>query len=533
MNHALQMHSGLRALLAATALTLLSAGAAAQTPTLDHGPPFLGGQFELIVEGAPPGERVTFFHSPAGGSMSTPYGTLELNRATTARFGNVHADPNGRAVIEVDLPSDPALAETEAHYQALVEDPLEPAGAIFTGSVALRFLGPRVYVGTRGRVSGPNGAELGALEIVDALADTIVGRVDYPGPVPGGGGDAEPVFSANQARGAVMASPSELLIFDPFFGETIDVLGFGEASRTLLHSAGGNLVHVLEMSEGGAAKISSVDLALGQVVGEIALPVAATWRWALDPSSNSAIVTELSASGQTMVRSVDLSTGVVGGALDVGGSGSEIFTNLLVAEGQLSVGTRTPWIGVDFDGRLSRTDLPLGSAPFDTGFFFRQEVKAQAFAPAVGYLLAFFMDPYVPAGKFRKTRLSGPGPWLGCGMPWVYLHVNDVVVDATSVWMIDSADNEPPGGSEPGKLYQLKPATNDWVTYPKSWPFEGPTNVALVAHDLAHKLYVTAPGQDPPINFDPELLSIDLLSSSEESLVIGWAPESLRVVTSP
>ena len=526
-------HSRLRARLVGATLLLLSTGAAAQTPTLDHGPPFLGGTLELIVDGAPPGARVTYLHSPSAGSMSTPYGTLELDRASTTRFGNVYADVSGHAVMEVDLPLDPSLAEIEAHYQALVEDPGAPAGAILTGAVSLRFLGPRVYVGTRGRSSGPSGSEVGGLEIVDALTDTLVGRVDYPGPVPAGGGNGEPVFSANQARGAVMASPTELLIFDPFFAGTVGVLTFESASRTLLRSPDGLFAYVLEMSVVTGAKIHSVDLALGQVTGVIALPSPTTPLWGLDASSNAALVTELSAGGETMVRAVDLASGSYGSAIAVGGSGSEIFHDLLVANGQLFVATQTPDLGMSFDGRLSRTGLPLGSSSIHTGSFYRQRVSALAPVPAVNALLAFFMDPYTPHGALRKTRLSSPAPWPSCGLPWVYLHVDGIAIDGASAWVIDAAGNEPPGGSEPGRLYRLKPATNDWATHPRSWDFEGPTDVTVLLDGLAHKVYVTAPGQDPPINLAPELFSIDLSSSGEQSVPIGWAPDSLRVVPVP
>jgi len=528
-----RIHHLRRALYAVAMALALAAQGPAQVPTLDHGPPFIGSTLDLVVDGAPPGAKVTYLHSPNAGSLSTPYGTLELERSSAARIGSLHVDANGHGVLQIALPLDPALVQTEAHYQALVEDPSAPANAVLTGSVSLRFLGPRVYVGTRGRSAGPNGPLTGALEMIDASSDTLVGRIDYSGPVPAGEGRAEPVFSANYARGAVMASPSELVLFDPFFGATIGVLACDGASRTLLASPDGSRAHVLETSVGGGARIRSVDLAQGQVVAEVVLPVETTSLWCLDEVSNTAFVTELSMVGETRVRTVDLDSGTFSGATIVGGAGSTIFRDLLVADGQLFAATRTTDVGTDFEGRLSRTTLPLASSTIQTTAFYRQEVNQLAPVAALNLLLAFFMDPIIPHGALRKTRLSGSASWPGCGLPWVYLHVDGLAVDGTSVWVIDSAGNEPPGGGEPGQLYELKPRTNTWTTYPRSWPFEGPTSVVVLADGLVHKVYVTAPGQDSPINIAPELLSIDLSNSAEASVTIGWAPESLRVIPLP
>ncbi len=521
----------LRTCLPVVALALLAGASTAQT--LDHGSPLLGGVLELRVEGAPPGARVTYIHSPSAGSMVTPFGVLELDRQAAARLGQVFADANGDATFGIHLPLDPSLVETEAHYQALVADPSVLAGAVLTPSVSLRWLGPRVYVGTRGRSAGPSGMEVGGLEIIDAIHDAKLGRINYSGPVPAGEGDAEPVFSGNFARGAVMASPSELVIFDPFFMGTITTLSFQGASRSLLRSPDGELAHVLEMSVGAGARISTVDLALGQVISTVALPAPVSSRWCLDPASNSIFVCELSGAGQTMVRVVDLNSGIAGSAYAIGGSASAFFDEVLLADGQLFLATRTHEVDFSFDGRLSRATLPLTNASIEVESFTKQSLGKLTAIAGLNNLLTFFMQPYAPpVGALRKTRLSASAPWASCGLPWVYLHVDGVAADGGVAWVIDAAANEPPTASEPGQLYELDPLSNSWTTYPRSWLF-GPSAVASVAGGLAHKVFVSAPGADPPINIAPELLIIDLSAGTEQGIQIGWEPESLRVVGTP
>lgn len=97
--------------------------AAQTTPRLEHTAPWLGRDLELALSEAPPFAAVRWLESDARGALPTPYGELELDRSLARVVATGTADANGRLDLTLPNALDPALAETEAHYQALVADP--------------------------------------------------------------------------------------------------------------------------------------------------------------------------------------------------------------------------------------------------------------------------------------------------------------------------------------------------------------------------------------------------------------------------
>jgi len=221
------------------------AGVASAQAHLEHSAPWLGRTLDLDVVGAPANQTVELLYSPSRTSIPTPLGTLELRRRALRRLGVRTSDGSGHATFHIAVPLDPALADQEAHFQAIVTDPAAPAGRTLMNASHLRLLGTRLYAHERSRYPDPI---QGGLEIVDAVHGAVSARVDF-GPVD----DAEltneegkPVFSANFAVGAVMATSTRLVFFDPFFGTTRAEVPVAPSSRILWTDAAGARVYVLE-----------------------------------------------------------------------------------------------------------------------------------------------------------------------------------------------------------------------------------------------------------------------------------------------
>jgi len=153
--------------------------------------------------------------------------------------------------------------------------------------------------------------------------------------------------------------------------------------------------------------------------------------------------------------------------------------------------------------------------------------------PAVDLLLVSKMFPLVPASGLYEQQLSASGPDTDAPLPWVYLSCDDMVADGTGMWVMDAGDNEPPGGTEPGRLYRIDLTTHAWTQYPHSWPFVGPRDLELVRDALTDEVYLACRAVAPPIGIAPVIFVIDRRTGTEREITTAQSPESMLSVPLP
>ena len=148
----------------------------ASQATLRHTAPKLGSVLEIELGGAAPFAHVALLASPRPGNHSTTWGQLELERAQLTVLATGSTDVNGRWTFQATLPSDPGLAETPMHVQALV-DPFGAAPPELSAALHLRWLGSRAYVGRGDAFFPPAGTIPGGLSIVSLAREQLVTTV--------------------------------------------------------------------------------------------------------------------------------------------------------------------------------------------------------------------------------------------------------------------------------------------------------------------------------------------------------------------
>lgn len=331
---------------------LAAATAAAQAPPrLAHGAPWLGHDLPLTLSGAPPFASVRVLESDAAGTLATRAGRLELDPASTRVAGVGTTDADGRFELAIPIPLDPALAETEVHYQALVAAPSAPGGVLRSEAAHLRRLGPRVYAYLHGRPEHATaGPAPGALLILSLCTRELVAALDLGVPQtysPGIEDLPRPVFTADVSRGALMRE-GELVFFDPFSGAELERLALPGVEQELALSADGVTAIALEPGvdwDGdpiAPARLHLIDLAAGVEVGASELPRSSTGTWEWDAERDEIYVAEVehASAGPKYVRRMRLQTMEDLGEIGVGSDEAYAVTRLASAGTSLFVATQ-------------------------------------------------------------------------------------------------------------------------------------------------------------------------------------------------
>ncbi|MFN0242900.1 MAG: YncE family protein [Planctomycetota bacterium] len=525
---------------------LLSLAAATAQPSLHHSAPFLGRTLQIRVAGAPANQPAVLLYSPRAAHVATAFGLLEIERHSSHRVALGTTNANGRWTVQLPIPLDAALAEVEAHFQALIDDPSAPAGKVLSRGVHVRLLGTRVYVDSRETDGGD--PALAELVIASAVHDAIIATVPL-GAAPNIG-VVEPVFSPSFARGAVMASAGELVIFDPFFGAVLDTVPFQGATPRIFLDEDGNRALVLELGSASAlpqpipARLSAVDLATGQVVAQLSLPKPALDRWCLNAARTEAYIAEIEdLDHDSFVRRIDLVTWTDLGAIAVGETGVPFqrIDEMLFAAGQVIVTAHPGGLdpgGLDPRSSLTRIDLspwtPVTSVQFDPPHFH----ITMAALPNVDRLILFRRTfGLTSQGFFRTTPLSATGPIIDLPVPpeWndrVIAHVLEPEEDG--LWVLDRAgDILLQEATEPGRLYFVDLVTNAWTMFPHEWGNVGPSDIEVVHDALANKLVLSTRSTSAPGSTPGELYVFDRATQTVQHVPLAHSGFAATVVPVP
>jgi hypothetical protein len=270
------------------------------------------------------------------------------------------------------------------------------------------------------------------------------------------------------------------------------------------------------------------DFGAQQEIAYLDLPHPAANLWCASADLTEAYVAEFEPSrGRTAVRHVDLVNLVDLGSVPVGDAASREFDDMTLADGQLFVTTSTPLSPSGYTGWLTRVRFSSGTPIAVIEGYAQNRLPRIAAVTAVDRLLVSRFMPFVPATGLFETSLSSPRTHLDIALPWFYLVANDIAVEGSDAWVLDSGDNEPPGGTEPGRLYRLDMGTHAWTQYPHTWAFVGPRDMEIVHDALVDKIYLANRGFGPPMNIAPELFVIDRAHASEGHVLLANSPEVL------
>lgn len=516
------------------AFVLFAGAAPGSEPTLDHDAPFLGHVLHVRLEGAPPFATVRLLESPSRGERVLAYGTLELESTQLALAALGSADASGAFVVALALPADAASAEAERHWQAVVEDPAAPAGAVLSEAVHVRLLGPRVYVPYAGR--NDDVVSDAGLDVVGAVDRAVSVSVDFGPSVALGQalGDGLPVFTPSFDRGAVMASASELVLFDPFFGDVLRRVPFEEASRSLLVDPSGERLYVLETGlTNGDPRVVALDFHTGDVLRTRRRRRVSPGLWSAD-AAGTAYVAELhEVTGQPHVARFDLGAFAERGTFAVGSDHSKSFTSLLLDEGQLFVGTDgTEDTGgnTSYWAELTRADLTSFPPATELRSFSGSHALANLTpVPLLNRLLFSTSTATSPGGAFRATRLASSGPFVVVGPPGYSLGIGGVAMRDTDAWtLVTSPDHD-----EPERLWRLDVPASTWTNFGGLPCYSGGVGVGVVRDAWVDQVVLAVRECGVSTLQDATLVFHDPVTAAQTEVSVGDQPTGLRVVAVP
>lgn len=520
-------------------------GGCTALPTLQHTESFIGSTMTVSLINAPADSGVVLFYSPVARRRQTPFGRLELDRTFLSVVDFGVTGPDGAYDYVVEIPGDVALAETEAHYQALVTGSAYPHGAILSQGTHMRLAGPRVYATWLGDPvvpAVPDSGENAGLAIVSALDGDVVAEVDL-GPwddqlrVLGKG---RPVFCPVCTLGAIVARSDELTVFDPHFGGVVGTVPFEHPSRTISLHPDGLYAFVLETGYrtrpevDGPATLHKVSLCGLTSDEQLELPFTAPGPWVTNPAGTQAYIAELGEGGRTAVRLVDLVAFEDLGAVDVGGPDSERFSDMKYAFGRVFVSTRSPDGYIEAHGELSRVRNVGGALEVDVSTNW-EAIPLICPVPAANTLVAFDFQFFIPSGHLRTMRPGDLHTQNNLLLPWVYLHCDAMVAQDAGMWIVDRSQNEPPSATDPGRLYHYGFGGSGWSQHPTEYFFVGPVAIDLVRDAYVDRIVLATHGVDPPVDIDPALVLIDksVEPAVELSIPFGARPDVLHGVPVP
>lgn len=506
------------------ALLALVAFAQAETPRLRHGAPRLGQSCTITLEGASPGAALVLLQSPLAAQVTTPYGLLELERSTTTLLAHGSADASGAFDVTVQLPADPALAERPWHLQVLVRG---AGGAQLSSALHLRWVGPRAYVAFRGGLAG--GRELpGGLSIVSLALDALVTEVDYGFFASAGPQSAEPVLHVSLASGAIQASASQLVLFDPFFGGVRAILPCESASRALYTDASGTRLYLLEgVPAGGSAtaRIRVLDLESGAVLATIPLLGAGhVERWTVDPERGIAYVAcEPAADARPALERVDLGAGTSRGLVPIGLPTCRRVRALEHAFGRVVVATDDDALEQSL-GALTRL-RETSAGPLVTLHAVEPVVRGLVELEASEALLVWSVPPAL--GPFAFLELERPAGGVGLSLAPLPEWSFPLAIEAgpRGVWVL-STD----GLGDPWRFSHCALPGALWSTWPTAFDGCRPTAIGVEVGAGGERLCIATAGlYAPGFEVEPRLRLFDPSQQGFRHVPVGTEPESVRV----
>lgn len=514
---------------------LLTGSVAAAQARLEHSAPWLGRTLALEVTGAPPNQLLELYYSDARDAHPTPFGVLELQRGTTRRLDFRTSDATGHAAFQLPVPLSAALADDEAHFQVLVTDPSSPAGKAFTNASHLRLLGTRIYAHERSRFPDP---PRGGLEIIDAVHGVVSEQLDFGSieDVDLTNQEGKPVFSANFDLGAVMASSTRLVFFDPFFGTTRAEVSLRASSRTLWTDAQRERVYVLQKGTttppAQVGRLHVFDLRTGLETATLDLPEPASGAWCTSDDQATAFIASYEASsGAAILRRVSLAPLAVGDWIALGTT-LPVFDQIQYAAGQVFVASHEPTVSL-YGSAWTRVAVSSASMSAVIQTSTITWFPRCAIVPALDRILLSRKWITLPASGLLEEPLATGGPWMPVSPPGGYLSCDDMVPEGNGVWILDSNGNGPPGNDEPGRLYRIDLTTQLWRQYPRSWPFEGPRDLDIVHDALCDQIVLACRYVPPPIGIQPVVFVFDRQLGVERTIPALHSPESLLAVPVP
>jgi hypothetical protein len=509
----------------------------AGTPHLAHSAPFVGKTLTIHVDGAPPQARVDLFLSPSAGATATPYGILELARSGLHEVASGITSTAGSWSVDFPIPLDASLAETEQHFQAIVDDPSGPTGRMLSDALHVRLLGSRVYASV-GASYGFPGSQ--ALEILAGTTESVVAKVEFG--TEGPAYPARPVFDVSYARGAVMSSARELLFFDPFFGGVMQRIEFAsDCSAVLILDSAGTTVFVLDSGSTGNGRIHAIDFATGSetAIFDLPNPIATGWPyggffWCEGTPGTEAYIAEMDLAGQTSVRRVALEPLADLGSVVVGTSLEDIgFMNMIYAAGQVFASTNewpNPPPHYYWNGCVTRC-LFGGSANetwLDT--FGYAYVSLLAAVPDADRLVMTVHPSNSPGGGMIQMPLAAAGPIEDVPLPPVgcCFYPRFMNADGKTIWAIVRDDED-----STSFLFRFDLESMTWSSYLSHWIFDAPGAAELLHDSWNHEYWVANTPTTTPRTLWPEIRVVDETRSTTRHIRLDRAAFGLYAVPLP
>jgi hypothetical protein len=499
--------------------TLFAAPQALSTPRLHHTAPFLGHTLTMSVDGAPPFAAVQLLFNTEAGSFATPYGVLELKRNGVHRIASGTTDATGAWSHDFAVPLDPALAESGAHFQAIVADASAPAGMVLSDAFHGRYLGPRVYAGHDAGLyvlSGTSGAIVADVPFASNQGNPVARH------------EGKPVFDADVGVGAVMSTPKELLFFDPYFAGVIGTIPFvNDCSRILLLDGTKRAVFVLEVgADPVPPRLHAIDLATRTETGFLDLPYPVERFWCAGEPGIDAFVAEHDASG-TSVRRLGLAPLADLGSIHVGDAVSSAFRDLAYASGEAFAST-IGFVSFQVPGSLTRVRAGSGGLEADVSALGQQQLALLTAVPALDRMLGWqsltTMGPSGWLSQVKMHSIRAPSP-VEPPVPSA-MFLKDIEVDGTTAWILAALDDD-------GCPYLYRLDTTTWAWTPTSlyWCFRTPD--AEVLHDaLANQVWV-ANASEPIAGIRPAITVLDVPSGTTLKIRLAQDARVMHAVPLP
>jgi hypothetical protein len=518
--------------LATAALALCAASATAQTYPISHGAPFIGRPMTVKLTGVPRDAFCVLFESEVSDSVATPLGVWELDRVSMRNVAHGRADSSGVATLNVNIPLDPQLAEKLRHYQARVH-----FNDTFSISHAahLRLIGARAYVVSGGDAgAGVNGQ----LTIASLVTQESVFQLDLGVSYHSADRSAQPVFDANYSRGALTLGASDVVFFDPLFGDEIARQSTPPLSGRLLTSPAGDRVFALapgDFAAGVPAAILSFDPRTGAPLASLQLPPARfTGQWISNLERTFAyVVGRDAATGQLFVQRIDLSSFTDTGAIPIGLPTSERVVDFTPGPRSvylLAKRQEFPW-GCYTDGALTQID-EAANGPSTSTVPWDSSVHTLVAAPKVGLLASLTGYCMFPGTGLTLARLGSPsgpsqtipGLWADSALSarpvqrgvWLQTFTNDWGGD--ELWFVSHEghvwNNTPLGSNYPPTIVDID-------------AFDDPLGERACA--LVREFRVS----NPSYSVRARLYMVDPLAPGVAHVNVGLGPYSLLAVPIP
>jgi len=497
----------------------------AANSVLEHNAPYLGGTLELTLRGASPGAKITLYQSPDFGSTTTPWGTFELDRGLSSIVAVGTANAAGEWTYTAPVPSNPSLAETPQHFQAMVR-PLN-APRELSNAAHLRWLGSRAYVACNGGEFPLGQFSDGELSIVSLTTNERITGVDFGAPVQTGQRN-QPVFNANYSRGAVVVD-SRVVVFDPYFGGVIGSQSFfGVDPLLYVGPDEATLYALVNPAPGALIRLQAIDLRTAQLTSSLDLPQGLWLNWAANASRTVAYVGSASDPNltQSYVERIDLTTMQDLGATLVGVAGQSYLTAIAAQGDRILVATQDPpWLGGAFASTTRLIETINGPAQV-----VGQGVKSTHRLDSIPAFDVFAAEHTFNSVSFlRIERTNNPGTPL-----YLASTIYDVAPSSTGLWCA----SDPPFGILSGSWnmlhYEIATGTATWFP-PQPWPYFPPSAIREVDDAQGRRLCVLFDGEDNlPFGLRPPQIYVHSpVGAFLTSVPVGAHPASMTVVAAP